>query len=121
MYQVEILDQDKGIISLHWEGKVTPDEVESANEALKAAKSKINKPFDLLVLFNEGMVFLQETQKKIVDHQKLLIDLGMKRAAVVTGNNSLIKMQLNRTAKQSGNQVEFQFDTFEEALEFLSQ
>ena len=60
MYQVEILDQDKGIISLHWEGKVTPDEVDSANEALK-------------------------------------------------------------TAKQSGNQVEFQFDTFEQALEFLSQ
>ena len=54
----------------------------------------------------------------LVEHQKLLIEWGMKRASVAVGG-AIAKMQLNRISKESAHQTEFQWETYDEALAFL--
>lgn len=62
--------------------------------------------------------FPQDTKGKIVEHQKLLAQWGMKRASVAVGG-AIAKMQLNRISKESQHQTEFQWETYDEALAFL--
>ena len=119
MFSVEMLSKEKAILGLAWRGFVSAKEVLHADEALEQLQRQLGKPFDLLVDLTGALVFSQETQKALVEHQRKLIVLGMKRAAVAVGEKAITKLQLHRTAKESAHNNEFQFATVSEAKQFL--
>ncbi|WP_078551850.1 STAS/SEC14 domain-containing protein [Bacillus alkalicellulosilyticus] len=119
MWNVDVLNKEKKIISIEWSGKVTPEEVLEANAKLKEGITSLpSKGFDVIVNMSDVTVLIQETQKELVKHQAWLLEMGMKRAAVVV-NGAVAKMQLKRTARESSHDNEYHFETPEEALQFL--
>lgn len=114
-----ILDEQKRIIEIIWSGLVKPDKVEEVNQKVEQYAEQLGHCFDVLVDMRDVKVFIPETKEKLVEHQKLLKEWGMKRASVAVGG-AIAKMQLNRVAKESDHQTEYQWETVEEALEFLN-
>ncbi|WFR63470.1 hypothetical protein P9222_03685 [Paenibacillus amylolyticus] len=115
---VRRLDSTKPIIEIVWEGIVTPEHVEQTNKDIQRIATQLENSFDVLVDMRTMKAFPQNTKEKIVEHQKLLLEWGMKRASVAVGG-AIAKMQLNRISKESAHQTEFQWETYEEALAFL--
>ena len=115
---VKRLDSSKPIIELVWEGIVSPEQVEQTNAEIKKIAEQLGNSFDVLVDMRSMKAFPQDTKEKIVEHQKLLAQWGMKRASVAVGG-AIAKMQLNRISKESEHQTEFQWETYDEALAFL--
>ncbi len=119
MWSINILDRDHPIIELVWSGRVEPDEVGQANEKLAECIRIIgNKPFDMLVDTSGLIAFPAETQRLIVEQQKWVLSMGLRRAAVVVPNNA-VKTALDMTRAKSGHTEEFKFHTREDALAFL--
>lgn len=119
MWRVELIDSKKRIIELVWEGKIQPEEVPQANERLLELIDQFNgQPFDVLVDMSKFISFPTSTQKLIAEQQKLVIEKGMRRSAVVVPSN-VVKSGLNMISKKSGHTTEFHFATREEALAFL--
>ncbi|MGN7416541.1 hypothetical protein [Paenibacillus sp. SAF-068] len=116
---VRRLDSTKPIIEIVWEGIVTPEHVEQTNKEIQGIAAQLGNSFDVLVDMRTMKAFPQDTKEKIVAHQKLLLEWGMKRASVAVGG-AIAKMQLNRISKESAHQTEFQWETYDEALAFLS-
>ncbi|MBU5356497.1 hypothetical protein ACN9MH_01640 [Paenibacillus silvae] len=115
---VRRLDSTKPIIEITWEGIVSPEQVEEVNVQVEKMAPQLGNSFDVLVNMIHMKAFPQDTKEKIVEHQKLLKDLGMKRASVAVGG-AIAKMQLHRISKESEHQTEFQWETYDEALAFL--
>ncbi|PQP83850.1 hypothetical protein C0Q44_04120 [Paenibacillus sp. PCH8] len=115
---VRRLDSTNPIIEIVWEGIVTPEHVEQTNKEIQRIAAQLGNSFDVLVDMRTMKAFPQDTKEKIVDHQKLLLEWGMKRASVAVGG-AIAKMQLNRISKESAHQTEFQWETYDEALAFL--
>ncbi|SDM46655.1 MULTISPECIES: hypothetical protein [unclassified Paenibacillus] len=115
---VKRLDSPKPIIEIVWEGMVSPEQVEQTNTEIKKIAEQLGNSFDVLVDMRNMKAFPQDTKEKIVEHQKLLAQWGMKRASVAVGG-AIAKMQLNRISKESQHQTEFQWETYDEALAFL--
>ncbi|WP_342553824.1 hypothetical protein [Paenibacillus sp. FSL R7-0652] len=115
---VRRLDSTKPIIEITWEGIVSPEQVEQTNAEIEIIAPQLGDSFDVLVDMVHMKAFPQDTKDKIVEHQKLLKDLGMKRASVAVGG-AIAKMQLNRISKESEHQTEYQWETYDEALAFL--
>ncbi|MFJ2048197.1 hypothetical protein ACIOBL_31895 [Paenibacillus taichungensis] len=115
---VKRLDSPKPIIEIVWEGIVSPEQVEQTNTEIKKIAEQLGNSFDVLVDMRNMKAFPQDTKEKIVEHQKLLAQWGMKRASVAVGG-AIAKMQLNRISKESQHQTEFQWETYDEALAFL--
>ncbi|PSL40838.1 SpoIIAA-like protein [Salsuginibacillus halophilus] len=119
MWDAGVWDKENNILSIKWSGRVTPDEVAAANEKLQQILQDLApKSFDVVVEMENLMAFSPETQEAIVEHQRWLLEEGMRYAAVVV-DKATAKMQLKRTAKESGHSNEFHFDTIDEAIEFL--
>jgi len=98
-----MIDKQNKFIGVDWIGKVTPEDIQEANDKLALLiKTFRNQAFDVLVDMNEITVLFPETQKELVKHQEWLLENGMQRAAVVVSSN-IAKMQLKRTAKQSNH------------------
>ncbi|WP_170119483.1 methyl-accepting chemotaxis protein [Tumebacillus permanentifrigoris] len=118
-WSVKVIDADQRIIELVWSGVITNSIVREVNEGmLQAVASLGNQPFDVLVDTRTMQVVLPEAQEPFAAHQKLLLEKGMKRAAVVL-DSRLAKSQLDQVKQNSGNTVETQWGTYEEALAFL--
>lgn len=119
-WSVQILDRERGILHLVWSGMITSAIIHEVNEALKKSIAELgHAKFDVLV-DTSTMLVLPEANQTFADHQKLLLQLGMKRAAVVLDANANVgKAQLDRIKKNSGNEVETQWTSYEEALAFL--
>ncbi|KQY87105.1 hypothetical protein ASD24_26895 [Paenibacillus sp. Root52] len=115
---VRLLDSDTPIMEIIWDGIVTPEQVEQANIQIQQLSKSLGDSFDVLVDMRNMKAFPQDTKEKIVEHQKMLTQLGMKRASVAVGG-AIAKMQLNRISKDSNHQTEFQWETYDEALAFL--
>ncbi|OAX45508.1 MULTISPECIES: STAS/SEC14 domain-containing protein [unclassified Paenibacillus] len=115
---VKRLDSPKPIIEIVWEGMVSPEQVEQTNTEIKKIAEQLGNSFDVLVDMRNMKAFPQDTKEKMVEHQKLLAQWGMKRASVAVGG-AIAKMQLNRISKESQHQTEFQWETYDEALAFL--
>ncbi|MDN4605767.1 STAS/SEC14 domain-containing protein [Paenibacillus sp. F6_3S_P_1C] len=115
---VKRLDSPQPIIEIVWEGMVSPEQVEQTNNEIKKIADQLGNSFDLLVDMRNMKAFPQDTKEKMVEHQKLLAQWGMKRASVAVGG-AIAKMQLNRISKESQHQTEFQWETIDEALAFL--
>lgn len=115
---VKRLDSTKPIIEITWEGIVSPEQVDQVNAEIEKIAPQLGQPFDVLVDMIHMKAFPQDTKEKMVEHQKRLKDLGMKRASVAVGG-AIAKMQLNRISKESEHQTEFQWETYDEALAFL--
>lgn len=119
MWRVSILDPNHPIIELVWSGRVEPEEVGQANEKLAECFRVIGKkPFDMLVDTSGLITFPAETQRLIVEQQKWVLSMGLRRAAVVVPN-SAVKMALDMTRAKSGHTEEYKFPSREEALAFL--
>ncbi|WP_128099928.1 hypothetical protein [Paenibacillus sp. DCT19] len=115
---VRLLDSDTSILEIIWDGIVTPEQVEQANIQIQQLSTSLGDSFDVLVDMRNMKAFPQDTKEKIVEHQKMLTQMGMKRASVAVGG-AIAKMQLNRISKDSNHQTEFQWETYDEALAFL--
>lgn len=115
---VRLLDSDTSILEIIWDGIVTPEQVEQANIQIQQLSKSLGDSFDVLVDMRNMKAFPQDTKDKIVEHQKMLTQMGMKRASVAVGG-AIAKMQLNRISKDSNHQTEFQWETYDEALAFL--
>ncbi|RAI83899.1 MULTISPECIES: hypothetical protein [Paenibacillus] len=115
---VKRLNSPKPIIEIVWEGVVTPEQVEQTNIEIKKIAEQLGNSFDVLVDMRNMKAFPQDTKEKMVEHQKLLAQWGMKRASVAVGG-AIAKMQLNRISKESQHQTEFQWETYDDALAFL--
>jgi len=114
-----MIDKQNKFIGVDWIGKVTPEDIQEANDKLALLiKTFRNQAFDVLVDMNEITVLFPETQKELVKHQEWLLENGMQRAAVVVSSN-IAKMQLKRTAKQSNHGKELHFESREVALDYL--
>ena len=75
--------------------------------------------FKLMVYMAKHKVFDPGAQIELVKHQKMLLDLGMEKAIVITGPlDPLKKAQLRKAAEESGNTVEIQFESIEEACQY---
>lgn len=119
MWSVELIDPSKRIVELVWAGKIMPEEVEQANEKLVAIIDQFGgQPFDALVNMSDFISFPASTQRLIAEQQKLVIEKGMRRSAVVVPS-SVVKAGLNMIAKKSGHDNEYHFENREEALAFL--
>lgn len=119
MWRVELIDPEKRIVELVWAGKIQPEEVPQANEKLLEVIEQFNgQPFDALVDMSEFISFPASTQHLIAEQQRLVIEKGMRRSAVVVPS-SVVKAGLNMIASKSGHSTEFHFETREEALTFL--
>lgn len=119
MWSVSILDHNHPIIELVWSGRVEVDEVGQANEKLaECIRAVGKKPFDMLVDTSQLITFPPETQRLIVEQQKWVISMGLRKAAVVVPNNA-VKTVLDMTRAKSGHTEEFKFASREEALAFL--
>lgn len=116
---VRRLDSKEPIIEIIWDGMVSPEEVEQTNREIQHIAQQLDHSFDVLVDMRNMKAFSQETKEKIVEHQKLLTQWGMRRASVAVGS-AIAKMQLNRISKESEHQTEFQWETYDEALAFLT-
>ncbi|KAA8787800.1 hypothetical protein EC604_28665 [Paenibacillus amylolyticus] len=115
---VKRLDSTKPIIEITWEGIVSPEQVDQVNAEIEKIAPQLGNTFDVIVNMIHMKAFPQDTKDKMVEHQKRLKDLGMKRASVAVGG-AIAKMQLNRISKESEHQTEFQWETYDEALAFL--
>jgi len=113
-----ILDPNHKIIELVWTGKETPSDVDAENHLLKGWIDELGPHFDLLVDMRSVVAWSQETKAAVVEHQKFLIERGLRRASVVVGS-AIAKMQLNGVKKVSRNDREYQWLSYEEALAFL--
>ncbi|MCI3927025.1 hypothetical protein MO973_43325 [Paenibacillus sp. TRM 82003] len=114
----KLLDENRRIIEIVWEGIVKPEDVEETTRAIEAVVPKLGSRFDVLVDMRNLKAFPQDTKQALVEHQRLLKEWGMQRASVAVGG-AIAKMQLNRVAKESDHQTEFQWETYEEAKDFL--
>jgi len=115
---VKRLNSTKPIIEITWEGIVSPEQVDQVNAEIEKIAPQLGNTFDVIVNMIHMKAFPQDTKEKMVEHQKRLKDLGMKRASVAVGG-AIAKMQLNRISKESEHQTEFQWETYDEALAFL--
>lgn len=119
MWSVELLDPSKRIVELVWAGKIEPEEVPQANARLEEVIDGFNgQPFDVLVDMSKFVSFPASTQHLIAEQQKMVIEKGMRRSAVVVPSN-VVKAGLNMIAKKSGHVTEYHFATREEAYAFL--
>lgn len=119
VWSARVLDPHHPIVELVWAGKVEAHEVPEANKELeKCFKSLGGRPFDMLVDTSKLIAFTPEAQRAIVEQQKWVISLGLRRSAVVTPNN-VVNMALDMTRRKSGLTEEYKFSTREEALAFL--
>ncbi|WP_166243276.1 hypothetical protein [Paenibacillus turpanensis] len=114
----KLLDEKNRIIEIIWDGLVSPEQVEAVNQQVEKFAKQLGGRFDVLVDMRSVKAFPQDTKEKLVEHQKLLKDWGMSRASVAVGG-AIAKMQLNRVAKESDHQTEYQWESYEEALQFL--
>lgn len=120
MWHVEILSKEKSVLGLTWQGLVKREEILAANQKIDELHKEIGGGrFDLLVRMVDFSAFPQDSQKELANHQRWLLEMGMQRAAVVVGSKVITKVQLSRTAKESGHNREFQFATDEDARAFL--
>lgn len=115
---VQILDRQHRIIEIVWKGIVSPEEVLEKNRLIEGYAKELGSKFSVLVDMRDLKAFPQDTKLELVKHQQLIASWGMTRASVAVGS-AIAKMQLNRVAKESGHQTEFQWETYEEALQFL--
>ena len=119
MWSARRLDTPQNIIELVWAGKIEPDEVPQANEKLRALIAELNgEPFDCLVDMTQFISFPPSTQHLIAEQQRLVIESGMRRSAVVLKSEA-VKAGLNMISKKSGHTTEYHFTDKEEALRFL--
>lgn len=119
MWSVQLIDPARRIVELVWAGKIEPEEVPQANARLAEIIDGFNgQPFDALVDMSKFISFPASTQHLIVEQQKMVIEKGMRRSAVVVPS-SVVKAGLNMLANRSGHATEYHFATREEALAFL--
>lgn len=119
MWSARVLDRHHPIVELVWAGKVEGHEIPEANQELeKCIKTLGGRPFDMLVDTSKLIAFTPEARKGIVEQQKWVLSLGLRRSAVVTPN-AVVNMALDMTRRESGHTEEYKFSTREEALAFL--
>lgn len=119
MTDAKVLDPSHPIIELVWSGRVGPEDVDRINQKLSECLQEIgNKPFDHLVDSTQIITISPDGQKAIVEHQKWLLEKGMKRAAVITPN-AVINSALDMIRSRSEHEHEYKFSSREEALQFL--
>ena len=113
-----IFDTKHNIIEIVWTQNAQPDDIDKITNEIKEFTKSMNGKFDVIVDFRNVKAFPPESQAKLVEHQKSLLEFGMHRAAVIV-SGVVAKLQLNRSAKQSEHNTESHFNSYEEALEFL--
>lgn len=113
-----LLDEKHNIIEIIWTQNAQPIDFERITKEIEELTRNMNGEFDVIVDNSKVKAFLPESQVKLVEHQKALIELGMKRAAIIV-SSAVSKLQLSRSAKQAENSTESHFSTYEEALAFL--
>lgn len=113
-----LLDTKHNIIEIVWTQNAQPNDFDRITNEIKELSKSLNGEFDVIVDNSNVKAFLPESQAKLVEHQKALLELGMKRAAVVV-SSAVSKLQLSRSARQSEHSTESHFNTYEEALAFL--
>ncbi|GEM_PF-1204111 len=119
MWSAQIIDPKRRIIELVWAGKIQPDEVPQANAQLVELIDQFKgAPFDVLVDMSKFISFPPATQHLIAEQQRLVIEKGMRRSAVVVPSD-VVKSGLQMIASKSGHGTEYHFATREEALAFL--
>lgn len=119
MWNVELVNKEKNVIGLTWHGLVKAEDIEAANQSIEAVRGELEgNEFDLLVNMSDFMAFPPDAQAALARHQKWLLSIGMRRAAVACGK-AVTKMQLKRTARESGHGKEVQFESLQEARSFL--
>ena len=116
MYEVKILDRNKPIILLRWQGIVSKKEVLEANELLERAFREVGKAY-FLVDVSELKVFSPDTKEAIIEQQIRFLPFMITIASVMS--KAIVIKQLEETRAEAGNEKEKPFTTFEEALAYL--
>ncbi|MCD1260094.1 hypothetical protein B5M42_014865 [Paenibacillus athensensis] len=114
----KIVDRPHRIVEIVWDPKATPDDFDRITRQIEGFSRELGGVFDVIVDMRTVKAFLPESQAKLVEHQKALLQCGMRRAAVIVAG-AITKIQLNRTAKQSEHTTESHWDNYEDALQFL--
>lgn len=117
MYEVKIIDKQKPIILLRWQGIISKQEVLSANEELEKAFREVGNLAYFLVDVSELKIFAPDTKEAIIDQQKRFLPYMKAIASVM--NKALVTKQLAETRKEAGNEKETPFTSFDEAFAYL--
>lgn len=120
MASTKVLDRQKKIIEIVWDSATTPETIRTITNQIKANTKTFSGSFDAVVDMTGVKIFTPDTQIALVEHQKEMVAVGLKRAAVVT-TKAMSRMQLRRSAMEAGNKLETHWETVEEALAFLRQ
>ncbi|GEM_PF-2367063 len=116
---INLSDLEHHIIQVKWFPTATPEEIAQVTADIASViQGNQWSYFYLLVDMRAVKAFAPPSQLALVEHQKELISLGMRRATVVV-DSAIAKSQLRRSARQADNEVESHWDNEEEALQFL--
>ncbi|MEC0092704.1 hypothetical protein [Paenibacillus macquariensis] len=118
MSTATILDRTAKIIEIVWDPRAKPEDFDRVTKEVQTFSQELGGSFDVIVDMRTVKAFMPESQGKLVEHQKALMDYGMKRAAVIVAG-AIAKMQLKRTAKEALHSTESHWESYEEALLFL--
>lgn len=121
VYQVKIINKDKKIAMLKWEGMVKASEIKEVDSELKRFKEEFNnEKFYLIVDVKDLKVFSPGAKELIVEQQKW-IKSSLHVSAVVM-DKKLIERQLKELgSKSTTNEIEVPFPTYEEALAYVEE
>lgn len=117
MYEVKIIDKQKPVILLRWQGIISKEDVLTANELLEKAFREVNYKSYFLVDVSELKIFAPDTKDAIIEQQKRFLPYMTAIASVM--NKALVTKQLAQTRKEAGNNKETPFTSFDEALAYL--
>ncbi|WJH36921.1 hypothetical protein N6H14_15225 [Paenibacillus sp. CC-CFT747] len=117
--QARLMDTSKRIVEIVWTQETTPDDINRVTEQIRSMAEKIGSPIKYIVDMRTVKAFRPDSQLALVEHQKELTTIGMSHAAVIV-EGTIAKLQLKRSAKSAGNPVESHWNSYEEALHFLT-
>ncbi|WP_042149462.1 hypothetical protein [Paucisalibacillus sp. EB02] len=119
MYTVKVINKEKKIGMLKWEGMVKATEIDNATTDLKELHKKFgNQKYYLLVDVKDLKVFSPDAKEKIVEQQKW-IKSSLHVSAVVM-DKKLIERQLKELgSKSSTDEIEVPFPTYKDAIAYL--
>ncbi|WAA10279.1 protein kinase [Fervidibacillus albus] len=114
MYEVKY-DQGKNRIYITLEGNMSLQEIDSYVSAVKKATDEAQPNFTVCLDGSKAAPFAPDVDKKSVEARDYLMKNGLKGLATIV-DSAILKMHVNRTLKEMGNNV---FATQAEADKYL--
>lgn len=118
MYEIQIIDYTKPIITLTLSDIITKSEIQALNEELEEARLNTGiETFYFLVDTSALKVFAPDTKEDMIQQQKRFAPYIVANAFVIT--SSAIFVQLQESHMFSGKEKDKQFEDFESAWRYL--